>query len=52
MKITNPQSGTNIAEIADGIHRISTPVPPNPALPAGFTFNQYLIVEEAAATSG
>jgi len=47
MKITNPESGTNIAEIGDGIYRISTPVPPNPVLPAGFTFNQFLIVDEA-----
>lgn len=46
MKITNPQSNTSLAEIADGIYRISTPVPPNPALPAGFTFNQFLIDDE------
>jgi flavorubredoxin len=46
MKIVNQQSNTSIAEIADGIYRISTPVPPNPALPAGFTFNQYLIVDD------
>ncbi len=46
MKITNPQSGTNVAEIGDGIFRISTPVPPSPALPGGFTFNQYLIVDD------
>ncbi len=47
MPITNPDSGTTIDEIADGIHRISTPVPPNDELPPGFTFNQYLIVDEA-----
>jgi hypothetical protein len=47
MKITNAQSNTNIAEVADGIYRISTPVPPNPALPPGFTFNQYLIDDDA-----
>ena len=43
--ITNPQSGTNIQEIADGIYRINTPVP----LPDGshFSFNQYLIVDDA-----
>jgi flavorubredoxin len=43
--ITNPDSGTNIAEIADGIHRINTPV----AFPGGgqFSFNQYLIVDDA-----
>lgn len=47
MKITNAQSNTSICEISDGIYRISTPVPPNPALPPGFTFNQFLIVDEA-----
>ena len=47
MKITNATSGTNVAEIADGIHRIATPVPANPSLPAGFSFNQYLIVDDA-----
>ena len=36
---------TTIDEIASGIYRISTPVPPNPALPAGFTFNQFLIAD-------
>lgn len=43
MTITNPQSGTNVHEIADGIYRINTPV----ALPGGgFSFNQYLIVDD------
>ena len=46
MKITNSESKTSIAEIGDGIYRISTPVPPNPALPAGFTFNQFLIADD------
>jgi flavorubredoxin len=46
MKITNPQSNTSIAEIAEGIYRISTPVAPNPALPGGFTFNQFLIDDD------
>ena len=46
MKITNSESNTSIVEIGDGIYRISTPVPPNPALPAGFTFNQFLIVDD------
>lgn len=41
--ITNPASGTSIDEIADGIHRISTPVS---VVPGGFTFNQYLIVDD------
>jgi len=43
--ITNPNSGTRIDEIAAGIHRISTPVPPE-AMPGGFTFNQFLIEDE------
>jgi flavorubredoxin len=46
VKVTNSQSNTNIAEISDGIYRICTPVPPNPALPGGFTFNQFLIVDD------
>jgi len=40
------QSDTTVHEIADGIHRISTSV----SLPGGgggFTFNQYLVVDEA-----
>jgi len=36
---------TTVDEIADGIFRISTPVPPA-VVPGGFTFNQYLIVDE------
>ena len=43
--VTNPQSGTNVNEIAPGIYRINTPV----SLPDGagqFNFNQYLIVDE------
>lgn len=44
--IVNTQSQTRIDEIADGIHRISTPVPPE-VVPGGFTFNQYLIVDES-----
>ena len=46
MKITNPETGTSIAEIGDRIYRISTPVPPMPALPGGFSFNQFLIVDD------
>jgi flavorubredoxin len=44
MTITNSQSGTNVHEVADGIYRINTPV----VLPggAGFSFNQYLIVDD------
>jgi flavorubredoxin len=46
MPITNEHTRTRIDEIADRIYRISTPVSPNPALPTGFTFNQFLIVDE------
>ena len=45
MGITNSQSGTRIDEVAEGIYRICTPVPPS-AVPGGFTFNQYLLVDE------
>jgi len=44
MTITNQQSGTNIHEVADGIYRINTPVVIEGA--GGFTFNQYLIMDE------
>ena len=47
MNITNSQSNTSVAEISDGVYRISTPVPPNPQMPGGFTFNQFLIVDDA-----
>jgi flavorubredoxin len=46
MPVTNTQSGTRVDEIAENIFRISTPVPPNPGLPAGFTFNQFLVVDD------
>jgi flavorubredoxin len=36
---------TRIDEIGDGVYRISTAVPPQ-ALPGGFTFNQYLVLDE------
>src|SRR5579859_515725 len=42
--ITNRESGTTIDEIAPGIYRISTPVT---IAAGGFTFNQYLVVDEA-----
>jgi flavorubredoxin len=45
MTISN-QSGTRIDEIARGIFRISTAVPPE-TMPGGFTFNQYLVKDEA-----
>jgi flavorubredoxin len=42
--ITNPNSGTNVHEVAAGIFRINTPV----AVPNGpeFNFNQYLIADD------
>ena len=45
MGITNANAGTRIDEIADAIYRISTPVPPS-VIPGGFTFNQFLVVDE------
>ena len=42
----NQQNHTRIDEICDGIYRISTPVPPT-MMPGGFTFNQYLIVDDS-----
>jgi flavorubredoxin len=41
--ITNAQTGTHIDEIAPSLYRLSTPVS---LLPGGFTFNQYLIVDD------
>ena len=41
--ITNSESGTNVHEIADGIYRISTPLS---LVPGGFSFNQYLVVDD------
>lgn len=43
--ITNTQSGTSIDEIAEGIYRINTPVPPS-VMEGGFSFNQYLVVDD------
>jgi flavorubredoxin len=37
---------TRIDEIADRIYRISTAFPPDPTMPPGFTFNQFLIVDD------
>jgi flavorubredoxin len=42
MTTTNTQSGTNVHEVAEGIFRINTPVPPT-IIPGGFSFNQFLI---------
>lgn len=41
----SPVSGTRVDEIAAGIYRISTPVPPS-VVPGGFTFNQFLVVDD------
>ncbi len=46
MPITNKQSGTNVHEVADGIYRINTPID-IPGAPGGFSFNQFLIVDES-----
>src|SRR4051812_14388348 len=46
MTVTNAASGTNVHEIAAGVYRISTPVPPS-FIPGGFTFNQILLVDDA-----
>jgi len=43
--ITNPESRTNVHEVADGIYRINTPVSV-PGGPGQFNFNQYLIVDD------
>jgi len=42
--ITNAEKGTRVDEIAGGIYRISTPVT---NIPGGFSFNQYLVVDDA-----
>jgi len=42
--ITNTETNTRVDEIAGGIYRISTPVT---NIPGGFSFNQYLVVDEA-----
>ena len=45
MPVINETTGTRVDEIAPGIHRISTPVPPS-IVPGGFTFNQFLLADE------
>jgi flavorubredoxin len=45
MTMQNLASGTRVDEIAEDVFRICTPVPPS-VIPGGFTFNQYLIVDE------
>ena len=44
MAIVNSQSGTRIDEVEERIYRISTPVT---KIPGGFSFNQYLIEDDA-----
>lgn len=43
MTTTNAASGTNVSEIAAGIYRINTPTD---TVPGGFSFNQYLILDD------
>ncbi len=43
MHPTTAPAGTTIDEIADGIYRISTPLP---VVPGGFTFNQFLVLDD------
>ena len=43
MSTTQQGSGTRVDEIADGIYRISTS---SDVVPGGFTFNQFLILDE------
>ncbi|HEY3414480.1 MAG TPA: MBL fold metallo-hydrolase [Armatimonadota bacterium] len=43
MGVTNMQTGTRIDEVAEGIYRISTPFS---EIPGGFSFNQYLLVDD------
>ena len=45
MAAADSDTGTRIDEIADGIFRLCTPVPPS-AFPGGFTFNQYLVLDD------
>src|SRR5438105_770037 len=46
MRIVHEPTGTNVHEIAAGIFRISVPVS-EIAIPGGFTFNQFLVVDDA-----
>lgn len=45
MTIIDATTGTNVAEIAEGLFRVSTPVPPE-VIHGGFTFNQFLLVDD------
>ncbi len=44
--ITNSATATRIDEVASGLYRISTPIPPSAVPPYGFSFNQYLVVDD------
>lgn len=46
MNVPHTDGRTRIDEIADGIYRISTAIPPEVML-GGFTFNQFLIADDA-----
>jgi flavorubredoxin len=43
MGVTNKEAGTRVDEVAEGIYRISTPFR---EVPGGFSFNQYLLVDD------
>jgi len=43
MTTTTAPTSTRVDEIADGIYRLSTPLP---LIPGGFSFNQYLVADE------
>jgi flavorubredoxin len=45
MKSADTHTGARVDEIAAGLFRISTRVPPE-AMPGGFTFNQFLLMDE------
>ena len=45
MASVSGQPGTGVDEVADGVFRISTPVPMD-GVPGGFTFNQYLVLDD------
>jgi flavorubredoxin len=46
MPIIDSASGSRVEEIAAGVFQIHLPVPPAAAGEAGFSFNQYLIVDD------
>jgi flavorubredoxin len=46
MPVAHPETGTVIDELADGIYRICTPIPPTEEFAAGFSFNRFLIADD------